>query len=77
MIAAVKLDGEKVRQARERAFLSKRELAREAELNRNTMTRIESGAAGEGVEVHPRTIRKLAAALSVDPATLTPESGEE
>lgn len=70
MIAAVKLDGEKVRQAREKAFLSKRELAREAGLNRNTMTRIETDGA---VEVHPRTIRKLAEALSVDPASLTPE----
>jgi transcriptional regulator with XRE-family HTH domain len=69
MLAEVKIDGEKVREARERAFLSKRELAQKAGLDRNTIGRIEDGI----TEVYPRTIRKIAAALEVHPATLTPE----
>jgi transcriptional regulator with XRE-family HTH domain len=70
MLAEVKIDGEKVRTTRERAFLSQRELADKAGLNHNTVWRIErSGAA----EVHPRTIRKIAEALSVEPASLVPE----
>jgi transcriptional regulator with XRE-family HTH domain len=69
MLADVRIDGEKVRGARERAFLSKRELADRAGLDRNTIGRIEGGV----TEVYPRTIRKIAEALSVDPASLTPE----
>ncbi len=70
MLAEVKIDGEKVRTTRERAFLSQRELADKAGLNHNTVWRIEgSGAA----EVHPRTIRKIAEALAVEPASLVPE----
>jgi len=65
----VRIDGEKVRAARERAFLSKRELADEAGLDRSTVGRIEDGV----TEVYPRTIRKIAKALSVDPASLTPK----
>ena len=70
MLAEVKIDGEKVRTTRERAFLSQRELADKAGLNHNTVWRIEGS---EAAEVHPRTIRKLAEALSVDPASLVPE----
>jgi transcriptional regulator with XRE-family HTH domain len=69
MVADVKIDGQKVRVARERAFLSKRELAEQAGLDRSTIGRIEEGV----TEVYPRTIRKIAEALSVDPASLTPE----
>jgi transcriptional regulator with XRE-family HTH domain len=69
MLLNVKIDGEKVRAARERAFLSKSELADRAGLNRNTIGRIEEGNA---TEVYPRTIRKIAEALSVDPASLVP-----
>ncbi|MBA3423006.1 MAG: helix-turn-helix transcriptional regulator [Rubrobacter sp.] len=58
-----------MRIARERAFLSKRELAGLAGLDRNTIGRIEEGV----TEVYPRTIRKIAQALSVDPASLTPQ----
>jgi transcriptional regulator with XRE-family HTH domain len=72
MLADVKIDGEKVRAARERAFLSKSELAAAAGLNRNTIGRIEE-ARSEAIEVYPRTIRKIAEALSVDPASLTPQ----
>ncbi len=70
MLAEVRIDGNKVREARERAFLSKRELAEEAGLDRSTVWRIEDGV----IEVYPRTIRKIAKALSVDPASLTPRS---
>ncbi len=69
MLADVRIDGEKVRAARERAFLSKRELADEAGLDRGTVGRIEDGV----TEVYPRTIRKIAKALSVEPASLTPK----
>jgi transcriptional regulator with XRE-family HTH domain len=70
MLADVRIDGEKVRVARERAFLSKSELAERAGLNRNTIGRIEES---EATEVYPRTIRKIAEALSVDPASLVPK----
>lgn len=70
MLTVVKIDGEKVQAARERAFLSKGELAERAALDRNTVGRIENAGAAE---VHPRTIRKIAEALSVDPASLTPK----
>ncbi|MBA2783733.1 MAG: helix-turn-helix transcriptional regulator [Rubrobacteraceae bacterium] len=69
MLADVKIDGEKVRAVRERAFLSKRELAEMAGLDRSTVGRIEDGV----TEVYPRTIRMIAEALSVDPASLTPQ----
>ena len=70
MLTVVRIDGEKVRSAREESFLSQRELAGKAGINHNTVWRIEGGGS---VEVHPRTIRKIAEALSVDPASLTPE----
>ncbi len=70
MLADVrKIDGEKVRAARDKAFLSQGELAEKAGVNRNTINRIEKGV----VQVHPRTIRKVAEALVIDPASLTPE----
>jgi transcriptional regulator with XRE-family HTH domain len=70
MLTVVKIDGEQVQAARERRFLSQRELAERAGINRNTVWRIETSG---DTEVHPRTIRRLAEALSVDPASLTPE----
>lgn len=69
MLPNVKIDGGKVRVAREQRFFSQRELASKAGINHNTVWRIEGG---DSIEVHPRTIRKLAEALSVDPASLTP-----
>ena len=70
MLVDVRINGEKVRTAREGAFLSQRELAEKAGLNHNTVWRIEGNGAAD---VHPRTIRKIAEALSVDPASLTPK----
>jgi transcriptional regulator with XRE-family HTH domain len=69
MLADMKIDGQRVKATRERAFLSKRELAERAGLDRSTIARIEDGV----TEVYPRTIRKIAEALSVDPASLTPQ----
>jgi len=70
MLTVVKIDGENVRAAREQAFLSKGELAERAGLDRNTIGRIENSGV---TDVHPRTIRKIAEALSVDPASLVPK----
>jgi hypothetical protein len=42
----------------------------QADLDRNTIGRIENTGI---TEVHPRTIRKRAEALSVDPASLVPK----
>ena len=69
MLTDVKIDGGKVKTVREERFFSQRELAGKAGINHNTVWRIEGG---DSIEVHPRTIRKLAEALSVDPASLTP-----
>lgn len=70
MLSDVKIDGGKVRAVREQRFFSQRELAGKAGVNHNTVWRIEGG---NSIEVHPRTIRKIAEALSVAPASLTPE----
>ncbi|HEY6750876.1 MAG TPA: helix-turn-helix transcriptional regulator [Rubrobacteraceae bacterium] len=70
MLTVVKIDGEKVRATREQNFLSQRELAAKAGINHNTVWRIEGGGS---VDVHPRTIRRIAEALSVDPTSLTPQ----
>ena len=70
MLTVVKIEGDKVRAAREKRFFSQRELASKAGINHNTVWRIEGAGP---VEVHPRTIRRIAEALSVDPATLTPK----
>lgn len=64
------IDGKKVRAARERAFWSRGELAEKAGVNRNTIDRIENGGI---IRVHPRNVRKIAAALSVEPASLVSE----
>lgn len=69
MLTVVKIDGNKVKAAREENFFSQRELAARAGMNHNTVWRIEGSSS---VEVHPRTIRKIAEALDVDPGSLTP-----
>jgi transcriptional regulator with XRE-family HTH domain len=68
---AREIDGKRVCAAREGAFLSVSELAKKAQMDRNTVGRIEKGGT---VRVQPRTIRKLAEALCVDPASLTPKN---
>jgi transcriptional regulator with XRE-family HTH domain len=66
-MAAVKIDGAKLKRLRERRFLSREELAEKVSSHRDHIGRLERGK----VE-NPRmaTIRKLAEALEVDPAEL-------
>jgi transcriptional regulator with XRE-family HTH domain len=56
----------RLRKWRERKAFSQQELAERAHITRAALSRIESGAA----EPHPRTIRKLAQALGVQPEDL-------
>ena len=58
--------GANLKRERERAILSQRELAERAGIWYPTVSRIEKDHA----EPHPRTIRKLAKALGIDPAEL-------
>jgi transcriptional regulator with XRE-family HTH domain len=63
----MKLDGEKLRKVREGALLSHRELAIKAGLSPTTVLKLENA----GVSTpHARTIRKLVAALEVEPREL-------
>ncbi len=64
------IDGKKVRATREEAFWSKSELTEKAGMDRNTVGRIENGGI---IRVQPRTVRKIATALSVEPASLVSE----
>ncbi len=57
---------EKLRSLREDRVLSQRELARMAGLAQGTVWRLENGFP----EAHPLTIRKLAAALGIEPREL-------
>ena len=56
----------KLKELREERVLSQRDLARMAGLAQGTVWRLENGFK----EVHPRTIRKLAGALGVEPEEL-------
>jgi transcriptional regulator with XRE-family HTH domain len=61
---------EAVRNLRTRRYLSQAELAVKAEVSRTTIARIEAGE----IVPYPRTVRKLAEALEVEPMELaTPE----
>ena len=61
----------RLREVRERKALSQQELATKAGLSRGTVNRIEAGAE----EPYPATVRKLAAALDVQPDDLMAPSG--
>ena len=63
----MQIDGNRLRKLREDNFLGTRELARKAGVNHATIVRLESQ---DRVGVLPRTLRKLASALDVDPKTL-------
>ena len=58
--------GERVRRQREGRYLSQAELALKAGISKNTLNRIETGKAG----AIPRTVRRLAEALDVEPGAL-------
>ena len=61
---------DRLRKVRDMRLLSQRELAERAGLSPTTILKLESGRVDEP---HPRTIRKLADALEVDPAELVRE----
>jgi transcriptional regulator with XRE-family HTH domain len=62
-----RISGEKLKEVRDRRLLSQRELAEKAGLSPTTILKLEDDRVKEP---HPRTIRKLAEALEVDPAEL-------
>jgi transcriptional regulator with XRE-family HTH domain len=61
-----RVDGEKLAELREARFLSHRELAKLAGVSPQTVLNLEHGE----TEAQRRTVRKLAAALEVEPAEL-------
>jgi HTH-type transcriptional regulator, competence development regulator len=67
----MEIDAARLREARRRRVLSMRELEEKAGVSYNTIWRLENGLTG----AHPRTIRKLAQVLGVDPGELV--KGEE
>jgi transcriptional regulator with XRE-family HTH domain len=69
----VEVDVQKLRELRRRRVLTLRELEEESGVSYNTIWRIENGYR----EARPSTIRKLAAALGVEPEELVRiEEGE-
>jgi transcriptional regulator with XRE-family HTH domain len=62
----VEVDVEKFRQLRRQRVLTMEELAKKAGVGRNTVWRLEHDVMG----AQPRTIRKLARALGVEPEDL-------
>jgi predicted transcriptional regulator len=68
-LGGMEVDTDKLKELRRRRVLSMRELQELSGVSHNTIWRIESGRQG----AHPRTIRKLAEALGVDPEELLKE----
>jgi transcriptional regulator with XRE-family HTH domain len=62
----MEVDGAKLQRLREERVLSQRELARTAGLTHQTVWRFENGFEN----AHPKTIRKIAEALEVEPKEL-------
>jgi len=67
----VEVDGAKLRKLREEKVFSQRELARIAGLTHQTVWRYENGF----TQAHPRTIRKIAEVLEVEPRELVKKEG--
>lgn len=65
----MEVNTERLRELRRRRVLSMRDLQECSGVSHNTIWRIESGRQG----AHPRTIRKLAEALGVEPEELLKE----
>jgi transcriptional regulator with XRE-family HTH domain len=63
----------RLREVRELRALSQRDLSKLAGVSRVTIARLEAG----GDDPYPRTVRKLATALNVDPATLMGKAAPE
>jgi transcriptional regulator with XRE-family HTH domain len=66
-MAPVKIDGAKLKRLREQLFLTREELAEQVGSHRDHIGRLERD---EVTNPRMATIRKLAAALEVDPAEL-------
>ena len=67
-LATVEVNVAKLRELRRRRVLTLEELAEKAGVGRNTVWRLEHGVMG----AQPRTVRKLARALGVEPEELVP-----
>jgi transcriptional regulator with XRE-family HTH domain len=67
----MEVDMAKLRELRRRRVLTLEELAQKAGVGRNTVWRLEHGLMG----AQPRTIRKLAKALEVEPEELVKTEG--
>jgi transcriptional regulator with XRE-family HTH domain len=67
----MEVDMAKLRELRRRRVLTLEELAEKAGVGRNTVWRLEHGVMG----AQPRTIRKLAKALNVEPEELVKTEG--
>jgi transcriptional regulator with XRE-family HTH domain len=68
----MEVDAAVLRDLRRRRVLTMEELAEKAGVGRNTIWRLEHGVMG----AQPRTIRKLAKALGVEPEDLVNTGGE-
>ena len=66
MLRSVKVNSQKLREMRQRRVLSMRELEEASGVSYNTIWRLET----DKTEAHPRTIRRIAKALNVDPTEL-------
>ena len=71
----VRVDGDKLRKLRERAFVSRAELGAQVGLHPDHIGRLERGDWSGGSRID--NIRKLAEALGVDPNELISEAGSE
>ncbi len=69
----MEVDAVKLKELRRRRVLTLEELADKADVGRNTIWRLEHGVMG----AQPRTIRKLAKALGVEPEELVARAGDE
>ncbi len=65
-VVSMEVDVERLKELRRERVLSLRELEERSGVSYNTIWRIEDGRQG----AHPRTIRKLAEALGVEPSEL-------
>jgi transcriptional regulator with XRE-family HTH domain len=69
----VEVNAMRLRELRQRRVLTLHELEERSGVSYNTIWRLENGRTG----AHPRTIRKLAAALGVEPEELVRIEGSD